>query len=39
MRWSAGLVHTHRMALPSVRFRDPRSTEYDFISSIMPACG
>jgi hypothetical protein len=30
------------MALPSGRFRDPRSTEYDFIRSIMvrcPACG
>ncbi|WP_217164804.1 hypothetical protein [Streptomyces sp. AC512_CC834] len=26
------------MALPSGRFRDPRSTEYDFIGSIMVRC-
>lgn len=38
MRWSAGRPHTHRMASFSGRFRDPRSTEYDFIDSILVRC-
>jgi hypothetical protein len=38
MRWSAVQLHTHQVALFSGRFRDPRSTEYDFISSIVVRC-
>jgi hypothetical protein len=38
MRCFAGRLHTHHMATFSTRFRDPRSTEYDFITLIMVRC-
>lgn len=38
MRLSARQLHTHQMGLFSGRFQDPRSSEYDFISSIMVRC-
>lgn len=38
MRRSVEQLHTHRMALFPGRFRDQRSTEYDFIGSIMVRC-
>lgn len=38
VRRSEGQPHTQRMDLPSDRFRDPRSTEYDFIGSIIVRC-
>ncbi|WP_284434824.1 hypothetical protein [Streptomyces sp. TUS-ST3] len=38
MRCSARQLHTHRTATFSARFRDPRSTEYDFITLIMVRC-
>jgi len=38
VRPSDGRSHTRRMVLPSRRFRDPRSTAYDFIDAVMVRC-